>query len=152
MRPPARLIRTGLASSRFHCLAAPAPSNLHAFTNEPPAGAGCWRAAWALASLPLCMALASGVLAQGAQQNGGGGDWYKPIKRRRLPWALHVDGFFEAIGIELTVGYGGSPEKQPVLACRDEALTQPPQAARTTTARHGLKIVDAESGLPSTWV
>ncbi len=63
--------------------------------------------------------------------------------------ALHVDGFFEAIGIELLVGYGLT-ETSPVLACR-----RPWRNRRGSTGQPlpdtSLRIVDAESGMPLGW-
>ena len=57
--------------------------------------------------------------------------------------ALHVDGFFEAIGIELLVGYGLT-ETSPVLSCR-RAWSNRRGSAGQPLPDTALKIVDPES-------
>jgi len=56
---------------------------------------------------------------------------------------IHVDGFFEAIGIELLVGYGLT-ETAPVLSCRRPWANRRGSAGRPLEGT-GLKIVDPES-------
>jgi long-chain acyl-CoA synthetase len=59
---------------------------------------------------------------------------------------LHVDAFFEAIGIELLVGYGLT-ETSPVLTCRRPWANRRGSAGRPLPAT-ALRIVDPESGRP----
>ncbi|MCP9891246.1 AMP-binding protein [Cyanobium sp. Aljojuca 7D2] len=58
--------------------------------------------------------------------------------------ALHVDGFFEAIGIELLVGYGLT-ETSPVLTCRRSWANRRGSAGQPLPAT-SLRIVDPETG------
>ena len=58
--------------------------------------------------------------------------------------AIHVDGFFEAIGIELLVGYGLT-ETSPVLTCRRRWANRRGSAGQPL-AGTSLRIVDPESG------
>jgi len=58
--------------------------------------------------------------------------------------AMHVDGFFEAIGIELLVGYGLT-ETSPVLTCRRRWANRRGSAGQPL-AGTSLRIVDPESG------
>jgi long-chain acyl-CoA synthetase len=58
--------------------------------------------------------------------------------------ALHVDAFFEAIGIELLVGYGLT-ETSPVLTCRRTWSNRRGSAGRPLPGT-ALRIVDPESG------
>ncbi|MCS5699755.1 AMP-binding protein [Cyanobium sp. FGCU-52] len=60
--------------------------------------------------------------------------------------ALHVDAFFEAIGIELLVGYGLT-ETSPVLTCRRTWSNRRGSAGRPLPGT-ALRIVDPESGRP----
>jgi long-chain acyl-CoA synthetase len=57
--------------------------------------------------------------------------------------APHVDGFFEAIGIELLVGYGLT-ETSPVLTCRRQWANRRGSAGQPL-AETSLRIVDPES-------
>ena len=57
---------------------------------------------------------------------------------------LHVDAFFEAIGIELLVGYGLT-ETSPVLTCRRRWLNRRGSAGYPLPET-SLRIVDVESG------
>ncbi|MFN6134026.1 MAG: AMP-binding protein [Synechococcaceae cyanobacterium] len=59
--------------------------------------------------------------------------------------AVHVDGFFEAIGIELLVGYGLT-ETSPVLSCRRPWANRRGSAGRPLPDT-ALKVVDPESRL-----
>jgi len=56
--------------------------------------------------------------------------------------ALHVDGFFEAIGIELLVGYGLT-ETSPVLSCRRRWANRRGSAGRPLPDT-SLKVVDPD--------
>ncbi|QPN59044.1 AMP-binding protein [Synechococcus sp. CBW1002] len=58
--------------------------------------------------------------------------------------ALHVDGFFEVIGIELLVGYGLT-ETSPVLTCRRPWLNRRGSSGQPLPGT-ALRIVDPESG------
>ena len=58
--------------------------------------------------------------------------------------ALHVDGFFEAIGIELLVGYGLT-ETSPVLTCRRRWRNRRGSAGQPLPGTE-LRIVDPDSG------
>ncbi|MEB3234193.1 MAG: AMP-binding protein [Cyanobacteriota bacterium] len=57
--------------------------------------------------------------------------------------AIHVDGFFEAIGIELLVGYGLT-ETSPVLTCRRRWCNRRGSAGQPL-AGTALRVVDPES-------
>ncbi|EAQ76087.1 MULTISPECIES: AMP-binding protein [unclassified Synechococcus] len=63
--------------------------------------------------------------------------------------ALHVDGFFEAIGIELLVGYGLT-ETSPVLACRRPWRNRRGSAGQPLPETE-LRIVDPDSGAALGW-
>jgi long-chain acyl-CoA synthetase len=63
--------------------------------------------------------------------------------------ALHVDGFFEAIGIELLVGYGLT-ETSPVLACRRPWRNRRGSAGQPLPGTE-LRIVDPETGAARRW-
>jgi long-chain acyl-CoA synthetase len=60
--------------------------------------------------------------------------------------ALHVDGFFETIGIELLVGYGLT-ETSPVLTCRRPWCNRRGSAGQPIAGTE-LRIVDVESRQP----
>ena len=60
--------------------------------------------------------------------------------------ALHVDGFFEAIGIELLVGYGLT-ETSPVLTCRRSWCNRRGSAGQPLPDTE-LRIVESETGMP----
>ena len=60
--------------------------------------------------------------------------------------ALHVDGFFEAIGIELLVGYGLT-ETSPVLTCRRRWSNRRGSAGQPLPDT-AIKVVDPESREP----
>lgn len=62
--------------------------------------------------------------------------------------ALHVDGFFETIGIELLVGYGLT-ETSPVLTCRRPWCNRRGSAGQPIAGTE-LRIVDVESRRPLT--
>jgi long-chain acyl-CoA synthetase len=60
--------------------------------------------------------------------------------------AIHVDGFFEAIGIELLVGYGLT-ETSPVLTCRRRWINRRGSAGQPLPGT-AIKVVDLESRSP----
>jgi long-chain acyl-CoA synthetase len=61
----------------------------------------------------------------------------------------HIDGFFEAIGIELLVGYGLT-ETSPVLSCRRPWANRRGSAGRPLPETE-LRIVDPETGRCLAW-
>ncbi len=140
-----RLIGTALGISRFHALQRRRALNL-TLTNEPPARR-LLAASLALASLPL-HGVASRLFWPKVRQQLVGGVMRTAISGGGA-LALHVDGFFEAIGIELLVGYGLT-ETSPVLACRRRWHNRRGSAGQPLPGT-ALKIVDAESGAPLTW-
>jgi long-chain acyl-CoA synthetase len=60
--------------------------------------------------------------------------------------AIHVDGFFEAIGIELLVGYGLT-ETSPVLTCRRRWTNRRGSAGQPLPGT-AIKVVDPDSRRP----
>jgi long-chain acyl-CoA synthetase len=60
--------------------------------------------------------------------------------------AIHVDGFFEAIGIELLVGYGLT-ETSPVLTCRRRWANRRGSAGQPLPGT-AIKVVDPDSRSP----
>ena len=63
--------------------------------------------------------------------------------------AMHVDGFFEAIGVELLVGYGLT-ETSPVLTCRRTWRNRRGSAGYPLPGT-ALRVVDPETRAPLTW-
>ena len=113
--PPARqrLISAALANSRAWCLARRRALDL---TLAPePAVQRLTAAAMALLRWPA-HALASRLIWPKVRSQLVGGRLRTAISGGGA-LAMHVDGFFEAIGIELLVGYGLT-ETSPVLSCR----------------------------------
>ena len=145
--PPARrrLLTAGLAISRFHC--------------------SHWRRAQdqTLAAEPLLARLAGGVLALASWPGHRlAAALFWPRVRQQLAGgclgtaisgggalAPHVDGFFEAIGIELLVGYGLT-ETSPVLTCRRPWSNRRGSSGRPLPGT-AIKVVDAEHGTPLAW-
>ena len=145
--PPARrrLLTAGLALSRFHC--------------------SHWRQAQdqTLASEPALARLAGGVLALVSWPGHRlAAALFWPKVRQQLAGgclgtaisgggalAPHVDGFFEAIGIELLVGYGLT-ETSPVLTCRRPWSNRRGSSGRPLPGT-AIKVVDAEHGTPLGW-
>ncbi|WP_094554684.1 AMP-binding protein [Synechococcus sp. 1G10] len=145
--PPSRqgLIRQALRLSRWHCQSRRRALDL---TLEPESlpgrlGAGL---AWLL-SLPGHR-LAAALLWPKVRQQLSGGALRTAISGGGA-LALHVDGFFEAIGIELLVGYGLT-ETSPVLACRRPWRNRRGSAGQPLPDTE-LRIVDPESGVPLGW-
>jgi long-chain acyl-CoA synthetase len=108
-----RLISGALANSRAWCLARRRARDL---TLAPePAGLRLAAAATALLRWPA-HALAARLIWPKVRGQLVGGRLRTAISGGGA-LAMHVDGFFEAIGIELLVGYGLT-ETSPVLSCR----------------------------------
>jgi len=134
-----RLLELGLANSgRFHLCRRRALDLTLA-----PEGPGPRLAAAAEAALrwPL-HGLAGALLWPKVRQQLVGGELRTAISGGgALP--IHVDGFFEAVGIELLVGYGLT-ETAPVLTCRRPWANRRGSAGRPLEDT-ALKIVDPES-------
>jgi long-chain acyl-CoA synthetase len=108
-----RLLKTALANSRSWALARRTSRDL---TLAPvPTGRRLLASLEAGLRLPL-HALAERLLWPKVRRQLVGGELRRAISGGGA-LALHVDGFFEAIGIELLVGYGLT-ETSPVLTCR----------------------------------
>jgi len=134
-----RLLEVALANSgRFHRCRRRARD----LTLAPEAfGARLLAAAEAGLRWPL-HGLAGAVLWPKVRQQLVGGELRTAISGGgALP--IHVDGFFEAVGIELLVGYGLT-ETSPVLTCRRPWANRRGSAGRPLEGT-GLKIVDPES-------
>ena len=113
--PPSRqrLLQAALVNSAAHRKAWRKASNLML---EPTPVLGRFSASLeALLRLPL-HALASALLWPKLRRQLSGGQLAYPISGGGAI-APHVDGFFEAVGIELLVGYGLT-ETSPVVSCR----------------------------------
>ena len=142
--PPARqrLLRSALALSRRHCLARRVAAD-RTLAPEP-----VWRrlgaAGGALFSWPL-HALASRVLWPKVRQQLIGGRLRTAISGGGA-LAIHVDGFFEAVGIELLVGYGLT-ETSPVLTCRRRWNNRRGSSGQPLPGT-AIRIVHPESGAP----
>ena len=134
-----RLLITALANSRRFCLRRRQAADLTLAPEPLPArllAGGEALLRWPLHALAgalfwpkVRLQLMGGALR--AAISGGGA----------LP--IHVDAFFEAIGIELLVGYGLT-ETAPVLSCRRPWANRRGSAGRPLEGT-GLKIVDPES-------
>ncbi len=145
--PPGRqrLLGRALAISRFHSAQKRRARDLTLSPHGPAdrlAGAVLAGASWPLHALaarlfwPKVRAqLAGGRL--GTAISGGGA------------LAPHVDGFFEAIGIELLVGYGLT-ETAPVLTCRRPWANRRGSAGQPLPGT-ALKIVDLEGTASLGW-
>ena len=134
-----RLLELGLANSgRFHLCRRRARD-----LTLTPEGPGPRLAAAAEAALrwPL-HGLAGAMLWPKVRQQLVGGELRTAISGGgALP--IHVDGFFEAVGIELLVGYGLT-ETAPVLTCRRPWANRRGSAGRPLEGT-ALKVVDPES-------
>jgi long-chain acyl-CoA synthetase len=138
--PPARqgLIRRALANSRAYGLARRRALDL-TLTPEPPG-------ARLLASLQSVLRwpphrLAAALLWPRVRSQLVGGRLRSAISGGGA-LALHVDGFFEAIGIELLVGYGLT-ETSPVLTCRRSWANRRGSAGQPLPDT-AIRIVDPE--------
>ncbi|HYP04415.1 MAG TPA: AMP-binding protein [Cyanobium sp.] len=139
--PPSRrkLLQAALANSRRHCLRRRTAQNL-TLEDEPPVRR---LAAGTEAALrwPL-HALAGAVLWPKVRGQLVGGQLRTAISGGGA-LAIHVDSFFEAVGIELLVGYGLT-ETSPVLTCRRSWCNRRGGAGQPLPET-AIRIVDPES-------
>jgi long-chain acyl-CoA synthetase len=139
--PPSRqrLLGRALANSQAYCRARRAALDL---TLAPEsAGRRLVAAVEALARAPL-HGLASALLWPKVRQQLVGGQLRTAISGGGA-LAIHVDAFFEAIGIELLVGYGLT-ETSPVLTCRRSWCNRRGSAGQPLPGT-SLRIVHPES-------
>jgi len=135
-----KLLRGALGLSRYHCLARRVAADR---TLAPePATRRLLAAGGALVSWPL-HGLASRVLWPKVRQQLIGGRLRTAISGGGA-LAIHVDGFFEAVGIELLVGYGLT-ETSPVLTCRRRWNNRRGSSGQPLPGT-AIRIVDPESG------
>ena len=139
--PPARqrLLKLGLANSRR--LALRRRQALDLTLAPEPLPTRLLAGAEALLRWPLHALAAALLWPKVRSQLAGGGLRTVISGGGALP--IHVDAFFEAIGIELLVGYGLT-ETSPVLSCRRPWANRRGSAGRPL-ADTALKIVDPES-------
>jgi len=137
--PRRRLLQSALANSRAYCAARRQALDL---TLAPePAGARLAAAAQVALRWPL-HALARRLFWPKVRQQLVGGALRTAISGGGA-LALHVDGFFEAIGIELLVGYGLT-ETSPVLTCRRSWANRRGSAGQPLPGT-AIQIVDPDS-------
>jgi long-chain acyl-CoA synthetase len=134
-----RLLKAALANSRAYGLAHRTAANL--ILAPVPASARLAAALAAALRWPLHR-LAGALLWPRVRQQLVGGRLRTAISGGGA-LAGHVDGFFEAIGIELLVGYGLT-ETSPVLTCRRPWANRR-GAAGQPLAGTALRIVDPET-------
>jgi len=142
--PPSRqrLLRAALANSRRHCLQGRTAADL---VLEPVAPGRRLAAAFEAALRWPLHALAGIVLWPKVRRQLVGGRLRTAISGGgALP--IHVDGFFEAIGIELLVGYGLT-ETSPVLTCR-RSWRNRRGSAGLPLPDTALRIVDPDTRRP----
>ena len=135
-----KLLRSALHLSRYHCLSRRVAAD-RTLTPEP-VGRRLLAAGGALLSWPL-HGLASRVLWPKVRQQLIGGRLRTAISGGGA-LAIHVDGFFEAVGIELLVGYGLT-ETSPVLTCRRRWNNRRGSSGQPLPGT-AIRIVDPESG------
>ncbi|WP_037990820.1 AMP-binding protein [Synechococcus sp. CC9616] len=113
--PPSRqrLLRAALANSAAHCLAKRQAWNLML---EPASAADRLLSALTAGLRWPLHALASSLIWPKLRRQLSGGQLRYPISGGGAI-APHIDAFFEAVGIELLVGYGLT-ETSPVVSCR----------------------------------
>jgi long-chain acyl-CoA synthetase len=137
-----RLLRAALANSRRYGLRRRQALDL-TLVPEPPVTRAV-AAARAALRWPL-HGLASALLWPKVRRQLVGGALRTAISGGGA-LALHVDGFFEAIGIELLVGYGLT-ETSPVLTCR-RRWTNRRGSAGQPLPETAIRIVDPETRQP----
>ena len=135
-----RLLRAALANSRAYGQRRRQALDLTLTPEALPARLGA--AAQALLRWPL-HGLAAALLWPKLRQQLVGGRLRTAISGGGA-LALHVDGFFEAIGIALLVGYGLT-ETSPVLTCRRHWSNRRGSAGQPLPAT-SLRIVDPDTG------
>ena len=135
-----RLLRSALSLSRFHRLQRRIAAD-RTLAPEPLARRALAAAAAGL-SWPLD-AVAGRLFWPKVRQQLIGGRLRTAISGGGA-LAIHVDGFFEAIGIELLVGYGLT-ETSPVLTCRRRWRNRRGSAGQPLPGTE-LRIVDPDSG------
>ncbi|MFN9661297.1 MAG: AMP-binding protein, partial [Cyanobacteriota bacterium] len=134
-----RLLGSALANSRAYQRACRAARDLTLVPEPPSRRLGA--ALEALLRAPL-HGLASALLWPKVRQQLVGGALRTAISGGGA-LAIHVDGFFEAIGIELLVGYGLT-ETSPVLTCRRSWCNRRGSAGQPLPGT-ALRIVQPES-------
>ena len=137
-----RLLRSALALSRFHCASQRTAADRT--LGPEPLPRRLTAATAALLTWPLHR-LASALLWPKVRQQLIGGRLRTAISGGGA-LAMHVDGFFEAIGIELLVGYGLT-ETSPVLSCRRRWNNRRGSSGQPLPGT-AIRIVDAENGAP----
>ena len=137
-----RLLRAVLTNSRAY--AASRRRALDLTLSPEPAGARLRAAGQAALRWPL-HALAGRLFWPKVRQQLVGGALRAAISGGGA-LALHVDGFFEAIGIDLLVGYGLT-ETSPVLTCRRLWANRRGSAGQPLPGT-AIRIVDPESRQP----
>ena len=137
-----RLLQAALANSRAWALARRTAADL---TLAPVPGGRRLRARIkALLRAPL-HALSEALFWPKVRQQLVGGELRRAISGGGA-LALHVDGFFEAIGIELLVGYGLT-ETSPVLTCRRPWRNRRGSAGQPLAGTE-IRIVDPQTRRP----
>ena len=134
-----RLLTSALANSRAYQRARRTARDLTLVPEPAPRRLGA--ALEALLRGPL-HGLASAVLWPKVRQQLVGGELRTAISGGGA-LAIHVDGFFEAIGIELLVGYGLT-ETSPVLTCRRSWCNRRGSAGQPLPGT-SLRVVQPES-------
>ncbi|MEB3172631.1 MAG: AMP-binding protein [Cyanobacteriota bacterium] len=137
-----RLIGSALANSRAWCLARRRALDLTLVPESPPRRLRA--AAVALLRWPA-HALAGRLIWPKVRSQLVGGRLRTAISGGGA-LAMHVDAFFEAIGIELLVGYGLT-ETSPVLSCRRRWCNRRGSSGQPL-AGTSIRIVDPERRVP----
>ncbi len=136
----AKLLRSALKVSRFHCLSRRVAADRTLIPERKRRRLAA--AAGALLSWPL-HGLAEQLFWPKVRAQLIGGRLRTAISGGGA-LAIHVDGFFEAIGIELLVGYGLT-ETSPVLTCRRRWNNRRGSSGQPL-AGTSIKITDPETG------
>jgi long-chain acyl-CoA synthetase len=137
-----RLIRAALANSRAYCLRRRQGLDLTLVPEQPPQR--LLAALEAGLRWPLHR-LATALIWPQVRRQLVGGELRLAISGGGA-LAIHVDGFFEAIGIELLVGYGLT-ETSPVLTCRRRWANRRGSAGQPLPGT-AIAVVDPDSRSP----
>jgi len=137
-----RLIRAALANSRAYCLRRRQGLDLTLVPEPPPQR--LLAALEAALRWPLHR-LATALIWPQVRRQLVGGELRLAISGGGA-LAIHVDGFFEAIGIELLVGYGLT-ETSPVLTCRRRWANRRGSAGQPLPGT-AIAVVDPDSRSP----